>query len=69
MLVEKSNYLRIETGCAYTTDMKDELVEKFNNGKYNQGSAIIKIEHYFPKNLIIQHLPIKEREKKLKLIV
>ena len=65
MLVEKSNYLRIETGCAYTTDMKDELVEKFNNGKYNQGSAIIKIEYYFPKNLITQHLPIKEREKKL----
>ena len=69
MWVEKSNYLRIEIGCAYTTDMKDELVEKFNNGKYNQGSAILKIENYFPKTLIIQHLPFKEREKKLKLIV
>ena len=33
MWVEKSNYLRIEIGCAYTTDMKDDLVEKFNNGK------------------------------------
>ena len=30
---EKTKYPRIETGYAYTTDMKGDLVEKFNNGK------------------------------------
>ena len=61
---EKSIYPRIETGYAYTRDMNDELVEKFNNGNFNQGSAILKIKFYNPKNLIVQHLPVKEKEKK-----
>ena len=39
---EKSIYPRIETGYVYTEDMNDELVSKFNNGKYNQGNAILK---------------------------
>ena len=41
---EKSIYPRIETGNAYTRDMNDELVEKFNTGNFNQGSAILKIK-------------------------
>ena len=49
--------------------MNNELVEKFNNQTFNQGSAILKIKYYNPKNLVIQHIPIKEKEKKLKLIV
>ena len=57
---EKSIYPRIETGYAYTPDMNDELVNKFNTGNFNQGSAILKIKYYNPKNLIVQHLPIKE---------
>ena len=64
---EKLNYPKIETGYAYTTDMKDELFENFNNGKQNQRSAIIKIK-YYTQNIIIQQLPNKER-KKLKLLV
>ena len=44
--------------------MKDELVEKFNTGIFNQGSAILKIKYYNPKNAIVQHLSVKEREKK-----
>ena len=36
---EKSIYPRIETGYASTGDMNDELASKFNNGKFNQGSA------------------------------
>ena len=59
---EKLNYPKIETGYAYTTDMKDELLENFNNGKQNQRSAIIKIKYYI-QNVIIQHLPNKERKK------
>ena len=44
--------------------MNNDLVEKFNNGKINQGSAILKIKYYNPKNLIVQHLPIKEKVNK-----
>ena len=63
---EKSIYPRIETGYASTPDMNNELVEKFNNQTFNKGSAILKIKYYNPKNLIVQHLPVKEKEKKLK---
>ena len=44
--------------------MNEEVVEKFNNGEFNKGSAILKIKHYNPKNLIVQHLQVKEREEK-----
>ena len=62
---EKSIYPRIETGYAYTRDMINELVEKFNNQTFTQGSAFLKIKYYNPKNLIVQHLPIKEKENKI----
>ena len=62
---ENSIYPRIETGYAYTTDMNDELVEKFNTGNFTQGSAILKNKNYNPKNLIVQHFPVKEKEKKI----
>ena len=39
---ENSIYPRIETGYAFTTDMNDELVEKFNDQTFNKGSAILK---------------------------
>ena len=61
---EKSIYPRIETGYAFTRDMNDELVEKFNNQTFTKGSAILKIKYYNPRDLIVQHLPIKEKEKK-----
>ena len=64
---ENSIYPRIETGYAYTRDMNDELVNKFNTGIFNQGSAILKINYYNPKNLVVQHLPIKERVNKIEL--
>ena len=64
---EKSIYPRIETGYAYTRDMNNEIVEKFNNQTFNQGSAILKIKYYNPKNLIVQHIPIKEKEKKIEI--
>ena len=44
--------------------MNDEPVERFNTGNFNQGSATLKIEYYNPRDLIVQHLPIKEIEKK-----
>ena len=62
---EKSIYLRNETGYAYTTDMNDELIEKIKTGNFNQGSGILKIKYYKPKNLTFQYIPVKEREKKI----
>ena len=64
----ESIYPRIETGYAFTKDMNDELVNKFNTQSFTQGSAVLKIEYYNPKNLIVQHLPIKERQKKIEII-
>ena len=34
-----SIYRKLETGYAFTPDMIDELVEKFNNQTFTQGSA------------------------------
>ena len=62
---EKSIYPRIETGGAFTRDMKKFLVLKFNNDNFNRGSAILKIKAYNPKNLIVQHIPVKEKEGKI----
>ena len=44
--------------------MNDELVEKFNTQTFNQGSAFLKIKYYKPRNIVVQHLPINEKEKK-----
>ena len=63
----KSIYPKIETRYAFTKAMNDDLVEKFNNQTFTQGSAILKIKYYNPKNLIVQHLPVKENEKKIEL--
>ena len=66
---KNSIYPRIETGYAFARDMNDELLENLNTGSFTQGCAILKTEYYNPKNLIVQHLPVKERVKKMKLIV
>ena len=47
--------------------MNKELVEKFNTSNFTRGSAILKIKYYNPKNLIGQHLPVKEKEKKIEI--
>ena len=64
---ELSKFPKIETGYAFTPDMNDELVEKFNNQTFTQGCAILKIKYYNPKNLIVQHLPVKEKENKIEI--
>ena len=47
--------------------MNNELVEKFNNQTFTQGSAILKIKYYNPRDLIVQHIPGEEREKKIEI--
>ena len=64
---ENSIYPRIETGYAYTRDMNDTLVEMFNHQTFTRGSAILKIKYYNPKNLIVEHIPIKEKERKIEI--
>ena len=59
---ENSLYPRIETGYAFTKGMNNELVKKLNTGNFTPGSAILGIKYYNPKNLIIQHLTVKEHE-------
>ena len=64
---EKSIFPRIETGYAFTRDMNKFLVHRFNNQTFTQGSAILKIKYFNPKNLIVQHFPVKEKEKKIEI--
>ena len=58
---EDSKNPRIETDCAYTKDMNDDLVENFKTIDFNQRSAILKIKYHNPKILIVLYLPVKER--------
>ena len=67
MWYENSIYPWTETGYAFARDMNDELVEKFNTGNFTQGSAVLRSKYYNPKNLIVQHLPVKERKKKIEI--
>ena len=63
---ENSIYPKIKTGYAFEKHMNNELVEKFNNQTFTEGSsAILKIKYFNPKNLIVQHLPVEEKEKKI----
>ena len=62
---KNSNYLRIETGFAFPLDISDELVNKSNNQIFTRGMAVLKINYYNPKNLIVQHLPFKEQVSKI----
>ena len=41
---DESIYPRIKTGYAYTPGLNDEIVKKFMEGKFTQGSAISKIK-------------------------
>ena len=53
----KSKNPEIETGYAYTKKMNDEIVEKFDNRTFTQGSTILKTKNYNPKNLIVRTYP------------
>ena len=66
---DKSVYPKIETGFAYKPHMNDVYVEAFNNQTFNQDgdeSAML-TKYYNPPNLIFQHLPVKEKVKKVEV--
>ena len=64
---EKPISLRIETRYAFTPDLNDELVNKFNEGMFTHASAFLKTKENNPKNLIVQHLPVEERVKRTEI--
>ena len=64
---EKSIQPRVETGYAFTPDMNDELVKKFNNQSFTRGSAILKIKYYNPKILIVRHLTATKKVNKIEV--
>ena len=67
---KNSVYPKIETGFAFKPYMNDAYVEAFNNHTFNEDgdeSAILTIKYYNPPDLIFQHLPVKEKVKKVEV--
>ena len=67
---EKSVYPKIETGFAFKPHMNDVYVEAFNNQTFNEDgdeSAILTIKYYNHPDIIFQHLPVKEKVKKVEV--
>ena len=65
-----SVYPKIETGFAFKPHMNKTYVEAFNNQTLNEDgdeSAILTIKYYNPRDLIFQHLPVKEKVKKIEV--
>ena len=63
-------YPKIETGFAFKPRMNDIYVEAVNDETFNQDgdeSGILTIKNYNPPDLIFQHLPVKEKVKKIKV--
>ena len=61
---ENSVYPKIESGFAFKPHMNKTYVEAFNNETFNQDgdeAAILRIKYYNPRDLIFQHLPVKEK--------
>ena len=59
-----SVYPKIGTGFAFIPIMNDFFVETFTNQTFNTDgneSALLKIKHCNPPNLIFQHLPGTEK--------
>ena len=67
---EKSVYPKIECGFAFKPHMHNIYVEAFNSQSFNhygKESGILSIKIYNPPNLIPQHLPFKEKLKKIEV--
>ena len=65
-----SVYPKRETGFAFKPHMNRTYVEAFNNQTFNEDgdeSAVLTIKYYNPPDLILQHLPVKEKVKKIEV--
>ena len=67
---KSSVYPKIETGFAFKPHLKKSYVKAFNNKNFSEDgdeSAILTINYHNPPNLIFQHLPVKEKVKKIEV--
>ena len=67
---ENSVYRKIESEFAFKPRLNNVYVEGFNNQTINQDgdeSAILRIKNYNPRNLIFQHLAVKEKVKNVEV--
>ena len=67
---QNSVYPKTETGFAFKPHMNIVYVEPFNNQTFNQDgdeSAILRIKYYNPRDLIFQHVPVKEKVKNIEV--
>ena len=65
-----SVYPKIETGFVFKPHMNKTYVEAFNSQTFNEDgdeSGILTIKYYNPPDLIFQHLPVKEKVKKIEV--
>ena len=64
---EKSVYVQIETGYAFTPDKSDEIFENFKTQTFKESSAILKVVKYNTSDLTFQHLPVRDKVKKTEI--
>ena len=67
---ENSVYSRIENVFAFIPHTNNICVKAFINQAFNQNgneSAILGINYYNPPDLIFQHLPFKDKVKKIEV--
>ena len=67
---KNSVYPWIESGFAFNPHMNKTYVDAFNDQTFNQDdkdSALLRIRYYNPPDLIFQHLPVKEKVKKIEV--
>ena len=67
---DRSVYPKIETEFAFKPHMIHIYVEAFNIQPFNQDGnekAILKLKYYNPPNPMFQHLPVKEKVKKIEV--
>ena len=67
---ENSVYPKTEIGFTFKPHMGDVYVEAFNSQIFNEDgneSDILTINIYNPPDLIFQHLPVKEKIKKIEV--
>ena len=64
---EKRIYTRIEIRYAFTREMNKELAKKINTVNFTQASAFLNHIYCNPRDLVVQHLPVKYKEKKIEI--
>ena len=58
---------KIETGFVFTSNLKDEVVEKLITQTFTQISAILKVLFYNPSDLLFQKIPVREEVRKTEI--